>query len=159
MSRLTIHLTEIWFRYAIFGPSFKILVDFLRLLSTIIKPEWATLKAGKAEWRNDKMIERLKSSQILKTEKNLHRGWFHYQENLRNLRSFEMKSLRRAAIFFLRVPWMVLPKWARVAYFPRKDSLKINRSVKTPWLRRSMGVEGSKWWALAGVWYKLVAFW
>ena len=77
----------------------------------------------------------------------------------RNLHSFDMKSPHRAAIFFLRVSWIVSPKWARVAYFPRKDSLKINRSVKTPWHKPSMGVEGSKWWALAGVWYKLLAFW
>ena len=63
----------------------------------------------------------------------------------RNLRSFDMKtSPHRDAIFFLRVSWIVLPKWARVAYFPRKDSLKLNRSVKTPWHRSSMGVERSK---------------
>ena len=62
-----------------------------------------------------------------------------------NLRSFDMKtSPHRDAIFFLRVSWIVLPKWARVAYFPRKDSLKLNRSVKTPWHRSSMGVERSK---------------
>ena len=63
----------------------------------------------------------------------------------RNLRSFDMKtSPHRDAIFFLRVSWIVLPKWARVAYFPRKDSLKLNRSVKTLWHRSSMGVERSK---------------
>ena len=98
-----------------------------------------------------------KDSGIYKEREGLE--YWNTAKERRNLHSFDMKSPHRAAIFFLRVSWIVSPKWARVAYFPRKDSLKINRSVKTPWHRPSMGVEGSKWWALAGVFYKLLAFW
>ena len=58
-------------------------------------------------------------------------AWFWYED-----------VSAKAAIFFF-ASWIILPKWARVAYFSREDSLKINRSVKTPWHRLSVQVMGS----------------
>ena len=46
----------------------------------------------------------------------------------------------RPPFFFFAFHGSYHLKWARVAYFPRTDSLKINHSVKTPWHRVSMGV-------------------
>ena len=122
------------------------IVLFLRavvhiLIQTLIIPLWLLL----CKMIISQLKPGLPVQRIVGYIRNEGLEYWNTAKERRNLHSFDMKtSPRRAAIFFLRVSWILLPKWARVAYFPRKDSLKINHSVKTPWHRPSIGVERSK---------------